>query len=112
MLILLLLLLLLLFLSYLLFLTLVLILFPTFVSHCWAPFRLHSSFRREEHTLSNLRAYYARLRQRRQIGEFLTEGGANDRSVRKGNVTRMVGFWPTAGHGTLILPIVGRMSAS
>ena len=76
MLILLLLLFLLLFLSYLLFLTLVLILFPTFVSHCWAPFRLHSSFRREEHTLSNLRAYYARLRQRRQIGEFLTEGGS------------------------------------
>ena len=85
--ILLLLLLLLLFLSYLLFLTFVLILFPTFVSHCDAPFRLHSSFRREAPTLSNLRAYYAK---KPQIGEILREGGANDRSVRIENVTGMV----------------------
>ena len=34
--------------GYLLFLTLVLILFPTFVSHCVTPFRLYLSFRRED----------------------------------------------------------------
>jgi len=34
--------------GYLLFLTLVLILFPTFVSHCVTPFRLYLSFHRED----------------------------------------------------------------
>jgi hypothetical protein len=92
--------------GYLLFLTLVLILLPTFVSHCVIPFRLYLSFRCEEYSRtadSGTDSLHGAERQLHMGGE---------RELLVSRSVRLRSHLGTTGHSPALSPPFGSVGAS